>query len=324
MKITACLLSGIAFLLTGGVVKAQKKDLPPANTWAPWPVNADGVLNEWASPLKFYDDASHLSYEISNDSVNLYVAISTMDAAAQVSIMRAGVSLGVNIKGKKKILQSVTYPQIDGSVLYAQRRNRNGGGNNGGYNRNNNPDDDNGDNMDTYNRNNNSGQPHGRPDVVYRQLQPYMTYIGVSGLEGVNDGTVDIRTHRTGLNAGLMLVKDTLNVEMVIPLAKLGVTPAYAKNIAYSLTVNHDNAGGGGGNRGGGMRGPRMGMGVGMGMGMGMGGFGGSFGVPIGGGGRRGMNNSNAKSKPAVRFKQALAKPQAQINPPAQAGTPRP
>ncbi|SFD82920.1 hypothetical protein SAMN05518672_103397 [Chitinophaga sp. CF118] len=297
MRIIACLLPGIFLTVFTNTTQAQsKKDLPPSNSWAVVPVTADGILNEWKTPLEYFDDKSHLAYEISNDSTNLYVAISTMDDATQVNIMRAGISLGVNIKGKKKINTAVTYPQIDGSVLFAQRRHN---GNSAG-----------GDNGDD-NINGPSRQFRQRPGDVYSRLEPYMGKAGVKGITGLPDGTVDVTQHRTGIAAALYLGKDTLNVELVIPLAKLGLTPAYAKMVAYSITVNQDNQyGGSGNNNRGGTRGGGMGgLGFGIGVGGGMGGIGTGFGMNMGGfGGRRSMNGNERNKKSTIRIKQILAK----------------
>lgn len=289
----ACLLSGM--LLLTGYAKAQ---------WAPVPVTADGMLNEWKVPLQGFDDRSQISYQITNDSVNLYLAISTMDERTQINIMRAGITLGVNINGKKQVVSSVSYPEIDGNILFAQHRHSASRQS---------PDQQNSDDMDSANRN--YGRSRGNrqdPADVYSQLSGYMGSARIKGLVDMEDGKVDVIQHKAGIIGGLQLQRDTLNVEMVIPLARLGLTPGYTKKIAYTLTVNPDMGGGGGyGNRGGGgMRGPRVGIGMGMGAGIGMGGVG--FGVPIGGfggGGRRGMNGGGSEHKP-VKFKQALAKPQ--------------
>lgn len=269
MKIMFCLCISLTFFT--GITLAQT----PSNSWAVVPVTADGILNEWKMPLKYFDEKSHLSYEISNDLTNLYVAVSTMDEATQVSIMRTGISVGVNIKGKKKINTAVTYPLIDGKVLFSQRRH-------GG-----------------------DGRPSSQiPEDVYDQLRSHMGNAGVKGIIGVEDGTVDVTKHRTGIVAALSLGNDTLNVEFVIPLSKLGLTPDYVKMVAYSITVNEDVPGGEMGNRG-----PRMGgVGLGVGMGGGTGGVGGGFGVNLGSfGGRRGMDSGRNKNS-TVRVKQVLAK----------------
>ncbi|SEV87606.1 hypothetical protein SAMN05428988_0017 [Chitinophaga sp. YR573] len=274
MRIISCLLFSISLTFFTGRTLAQT----PSNSWAVVPVTADGMLNEWKTPLRYFDDRTHLAYEISNDLTNLYVAVSTMDEATQVSIMRTGISLGVNIKGKKKINTAVTYPLIDGKVLFAQRRHSG------------------------------DGRPSSQmPEDVYDQLRPHMGNAGVKGIIGVEDGTIDVTQHRTGIIAALSFGNDTLNVEFVIPLSKLGLTPDYTKEVAYSITVNEDVPGGMGNNN----RGPRMG-GVGLGVGMGggsMGGVGGGFGVNLGSfGGRRGMDGGGRNKDNTVRVKQLLAK----------------
>ena len=274
-------LTGIFLLLSTGVTLAQSKKSVPSNSWATMSVTADGILNEWKSPLLDYDEKSYLAYEISNDSANLYVAITTLDGATQVNIMRAGITLGINIDGKKKANTTVSYPQVAGNIRYAERR---------------------------HNSNRQSGDAAGQsPEEVYRGLYEYMQNAGIKGITGVADGNIDVTTNKAGIIAGLSLIKDTLNVEFIIPLARLGLTPAYANKIAYSLTVNQDELAGGKSHNN---RGPGVSSGVGLGVGMGggMGGLGGGFGVNLGsfGGGR---SNGGGKKNSTARIKQVLAWP---------------
>lgn len=299
MKTVICILPGIFLVSFTATVCAQRdtqtKDLPPSSAWATVPVNADGALNEWRAPLKYVDEQSRLTYDITNDGENLYVAVSTTDEAAQVNIMRGGITLGVNIKGKKKIASAVTYPQIEGSVLFAQRRRNAQAADNdmGGGSR--------------YGRPSASARPV--PADLYRELQPYMQNAGIKGITGLPDGTVNVAQRKTGIAAALALDEaDSLNVEFVIPLSKLGLTPAYAKEIAYSVTINEDD---GMDDGRGGSRGPRMsGLGVGIGVGGGMGvGVGGGVGMSIGGFGGRRMNGGGGRNgNKAWWVKQALAK----------------
>lgn len=271
------------------------KDLPPSGNWASTPVTADGVLNEWPASLRYVAEEMPLAYDITNDGENVYVAVRTTDPATQVNILRAGITLGVNIKGKKKIAAAVTYPQIEGSVLFAQRR-RNaqaGDSDNGGGSR--------------YGRPSASARPV--PADLYRELRPHMDNAGIKGITGLQDGTINVAQRKTGIAAALELNEgDSLSVEFVIPLAKLGITPAYAKEIAYSITVNEDD--GMGNSRGG--RGPRLGgVGIGLGVGGGVGvGMGGGVGMNIGGFGGRGMSGGGGKNGNAntVWIKQPLAK----------------
>jgi len=268
----------MAFLLSAMSLLSLAQAQTPSNSWAAVPVTADGILNEWKTPLKYFDEKSQLAYEISNDATNLYVAVSTMNDATQVNIMRAGISVGVNIKGKKKINTAVTYPFIDGKILFAQRRH-------GG-----------------------DGRPSSQiPEDVYDQLRPHMGNAEIKGMIGLEDGTIDVTQHRTGIIAALSLGNDTLNAEFVIPLSKLGLTPAYAQTVAYSITVNEDVPGGMGNNA----RGPRMGgVGLGVGMGGGMGGVGGGFGVNLGSFGGRRSDGSGRNKGNTVMVKQVLAKPE--------------
>jgi hypothetical protein len=292
-----CFFQGILLMSFTSTVCAQSgipsQDLPPSGNWAATPVIADGILSEWPAALRYVDEEMPLAYDITNDGQNLYVAVRTTDPATQVNILRAGLTLGINVKGKKKVATAITYPQIEGSVLFAQRRRS----------------------AQTADSDTGGGSRYGRPSAsakpvpadLYRELHPHMDNAGIKGITGLPDGTINVAQRKTGIAAALTLSEgDSLNVEFVIPLSKLGLTPAYAKEIAYSITVNEDDGTG----NGRGARGPRMsGLGIGVGVGGGMGvGMGGGVGMDIGGFGGRRTNGSGGKNGSTEWIKQPLAR----------------
>lgn len=288
MRRLTCFLPGIFLVFFAATVCAQDEDRPLPG-WATTPVTADGALNEWPTPLRYIDDQNRLTYDIFNDGENLYLAVSTTDEISQVNILRGGLTFAINIKGKRKETTSLSYPQVAGSVLFAQRRNSAQANGNSRYGR---P----------------SASDRPVPADLYRELRPHMNNAGIRGMTGLSDGTIDVAQRKTGIAAELTLTEgDSLNMEFVIPLSKLGITPAYTKEIAYGIAVNDGSMDGGrSGRRGPGFSGVGFGLGVG---GMGSG-IGGGVGIDLGsiGGGRRNSGGGGGRSGEMLWVKQPLAK----------------
>lgn len=88
-------------------VYSQKSELK----WQQSPLKIDGDENDWipaGKPLRFYDSTSQLSYELRNDSENLYFVLKSDNSFLQHQITRAGMKLKFNIKDKIKRTASFT------------------------------------------------------------------------------------------------------------------------------------------------------------------------------------------------------------------------
>ena len=70
----------------------------------------DGLTNEWpASKFQLSED-SMIDYALDNDGKNLYVAMTIPDYGEQMKIMRNGMKLFIDLKGKKKEGKGVEFP----------------------------------------------------------------------------------------------------------------------------------------------------------------------------------------------------------------------
>ena len=79
---------------------------------ARWPtekVRVDGIANEWANPLNFYDIKTHLMFGIANDSNTLYLCFQNPDGGAQSKLFRCGLKVSIAVK-KLKLKATLTYP----------------------------------------------------------------------------------------------------------------------------------------------------------------------------------------------------------------------
>jgi hypothetical protein len=89
------------------ILHAQK-----VNT-ASWNNNAktiDGILNDWAEPIKFTSNQAGFQMAFSNDSMALYVALKVTDHRMQMKMMREGLRLFIDGGGKKSESRLVEYP----------------------------------------------------------------------------------------------------------------------------------------------------------------------------------------------------------------------
>ena len=70
----------------------------------------DGNIGEWPREKFTTDKATKIGYAVDNDNQMLFLAISVSDKKAQQGIIQRGMSLFIDIKGKKKVNRGVEYP----------------------------------------------------------------------------------------------------------------------------------------------------------------------------------------------------------------------
>ena len=73
-------------------------------------IKVDGNLQEWGDSLRFFNGENQIHYAISNDKDNLYIAAKITDRSQQIRILHAGLTLGIDTKGKKKSTFAITFP----------------------------------------------------------------------------------------------------------------------------------------------------------------------------------------------------------------------
>ncbi|MGZ3812881.1 MAG: hypothetical protein ACXVJN_14125 [Mucilaginibacter sp.] len=89
---------------------AQSKPTPNILQQPPSNVVIDGDLKEWGDSLRYYNQDNKINYSLANDKENLYMAIRINDYTEQVRILNAGLTLGIDTRGKKKESFSLTFP----------------------------------------------------------------------------------------------------------------------------------------------------------------------------------------------------------------------
>jgi len=70
----------------------------------------DGNLGEWPADKLTTDKTTNTRYAIDNDNKMLYLAITISDKSLQQRVMQKGMSLFIDVKGKKKVNRGVQFP----------------------------------------------------------------------------------------------------------------------------------------------------------------------------------------------------------------------
>jgi hypothetical protein len=115
------------FVISTAVAQTNKTSqntllTPPAS------IKIDGGLKDWGDSLRYYNNEKKIHYTLANDKTTLYAAIRISDRMDQVRTLNAGITLGIDTKGKKKESFALTFPLADpGSTPdYGKRNNGNG------------------------------------------------------------------------------------------------------------------------------------------------------------------------------------------------------
>jgi uncharacterized membrane protein YgcG len=82
---------------------------PPSN------IAIDGDLKEWGDSLRYYNQEKQLNYALANNQENLYMAIRINDRSEQIRVLRSGLTLSIDTRGKKKETFTMTFPVGDQS-----------------------------------------------------------------------------------------------------------------------------------------------------------------------------------------------------------------
>ncbi|UEG54355.1 hypothetical protein LLH06_05170 [Mucilaginibacter daejeonensis] len=228
----------------------------------PSTVRIDGKLNDWGDSLYYYNADKKLNYTLANDAQNLYVAIHFNDRSEQERVLMAGLTLGINTRGKKKNEYTMTFPvadEKDNAEMMAQRIQ--------------------------------AAQTNGDAPDREEMRKARMSRLKNIKVTGFKDIDYDIltSTNTLGFKAALDVDPDgNLVYEAVIPLRFFDGADITKNEWAFNFKINGITRPSGGNGQVGGMPGGRGGMGGGMGRGGMGGGMGGGRGGRGGGMGRGG------------------------------------
>ncbi len=103
---------GICAMLLAIVSFSHAQNKTAQNTLQPPPANItiDGDIKEWGDSLRYYNPEKQLNYALANDQDNLYLAIRINDRSEQIRVLRSGLTVSIDTRGKKKESFSITFP----------------------------------------------------------------------------------------------------------------------------------------------------------------------------------------------------------------------
>lgn len=218
------------------------------------PITVDANLADWGDSLKYYSEDTGEHFAFTNDKDNLYFAVKLEDLAQAMRVLKAGLTLSIDPKGKKKPSYSITFPvnTQPGTVNKPLQTNSL------------------------------NGVTQADRDELHREL---ITSLRGIKLEGFNQKDIEgdmITTSNTyGIKTAIDYdAKGNLICEAAIPLKFFNIDPKSKNEWSFDVKMNaisnqpaksdgdgkvSSNFGGGGRNGGGGMGGGRGGMGGGRG-----------------------------------------------------------
>src|ERR1700733_9169718 len=106
-NITGCLAAIALFFIVNNAAAQDKTTtlLPP-----PAKIVVDGDISEWGDSLRYYYAEKHWNYDVANTKDTLYFPIRFTDRVDQMRVLRAGLTISIDPKGKKKEAYSITFP----------------------------------------------------------------------------------------------------------------------------------------------------------------------------------------------------------------------
>jgi len=241
-----------ALLVISFYVSGCTHKLAPQGHYQDTPVVADGNTNDWSVPLRFSNEKYTFQYNITNDSKFIYICILSTDDATQLRILKNGMTIYFDPKGKKNKDISIAFPLLktDDENSYNRKRNRNG----------------------------NPIKPSDET-VLINKLTQQVSYFETKGFLNIENGQFGIADTRSHIKVAIKYNNDSVLVyEAIIPINIITgsdlTEKQAAKNFSVCVTLNAvlgqegDNGNSSRPSFGGGMRGGMMGGGMHMGGGM--------------------------------------------------------
>jgi hypothetical protein len=126
MKNFQCTVAAIILMFS--LINCSPKEYPLGN-FQESPIVADGNSVDWSLPLRFGTEDGAMQYNITNDNNNIYISVATGDQATQMMILRSGISVYIDTKGKKDKSMGLSFPANENTEGDRNNRPRGNGGN---------------------------------------------------------------------------------------------------------------------------------------------------------------------------------------------------
>jgi hypothetical protein len=205
IRMSACVLMLTLSSMPGAWAQKKLKGAQENSVWAPAHVKVDGHLNEWPDTLQGYNKATALFYTIANDENNLYVVMKSVNRMNSSKIIGGGIDFTINTTDKKKKKQAgdfvIKYPIVDMANLQGMI-------------------------MQRMRPQNGPPQPLDSAAAadIRRQLISSIKEIGLEGFKDIPDSSISIYNDYQIKAAIDIDSKNTLAIEMAIPLKYLHIS----------------------------------------------------------------------------------------------------
>jgi len=110
MKYFAPIVTLFICLFISVTIKAQIKADPSFVKVPVKQISIDGNIKDWGDSLHYYNAESNVRYGFAADKDNLFFAVRIDDRSEAIRILKAGLTLSFDPKGKKKGAYSITFP----------------------------------------------------------------------------------------------------------------------------------------------------------------------------------------------------------------------
>lgn len=88
----------------------SKKEQLCTSTWQDEAIVIDGQNNDWGGTLRYSDTTAKLSYDVRNDSENLYLIVETNDNSMRMKLAHTGLKVSVGLKSDPTATAAITLP----------------------------------------------------------------------------------------------------------------------------------------------------------------------------------------------------------------------
>jgi hypothetical protein len=202
IKLKKILIATVVGLFSLAPAYSQKKAELITTRWADQPIVANGSLDDWQDSLTFYNEATRLSYGLSNDDKYIYLAIKSTAKEDLGRILVGGISFSVNIEDTKKDPPTIIFPILDRTP--GKPRNVN--------------------------------EPR-EPEEIQNEILSRIKDIKVKGFKEIIDGGISLQ-NTWGIRAAAGFDKGNLVQEIIIPLSLLNLSLSQTSEVLYSIKIN--------------------------------------------------------------------------------------
>lgn len=108
--------AALPFVFSGLMILcACSQGTAPQGHYQSTPIVADGQTDDWPLPLRFTNPRHTYSFNVTNDNRNLYICLLTRDDRMQRRILKAGVDIFFDPKGKENHQINLSFPESNTS-----------------------------------------------------------------------------------------------------------------------------------------------------------------------------------------------------------------